>query len=164
MSNPLLSQAPFSAWTQGHIAYSLISATIPTFQNFLKNLSTGFGGIGSAAAAYGYGYASGSGSANRTRGRMESNMSFQMSKLRSANKSAGFEEPEEEPERGIGHASSKSSDAIHGVTNGTTVGPWSAAGSKEAANNGETTSIASDESRRMMIRKEIQWSVRTEAR
>lgn len=93
-------------------------------------------------------------------------MSFQMSKLRSANKSVGLEEPdadEEEPERRLRHNPSKSSDAIHGVTNGTTMGPWSTA-NKDTANNGETTSIASDESRRMMIRKEVQWSVRTEPR
>jgi hypothetical protein len=162
-TNPFLLEAPFIAWTQSQITYSLISATIPTFQNFLKNLNTGFGGITSAAGGYGYGYASGSGSANRTRNRQESNMSFQMSKLRSANKSVGLEEPDEEPERELRHAPSKSSDAIHGVTNGTTMGPWSTA-NKDAANNGETTSIGSDESRRMMIRKEIQWSVRTEPR
>lgn len=94
-------------------------------------------------------------------------MSFQMSKLRSMNKSVGLDEPEEEDdsERHLRDNPSKSSDAIHGVTNGTTMGPWSTSNNKkEAANNGETTSIASDESRRMMIRKDIQWSVRTEPR
>jgi hypothetical protein len=45
-TNPFLLEAPFIAWTQSQITYSLISATIPTFQNFLKNLNTGFGGIG----------------------------------------------------------------------------------------------------------------------
>lgn len=79
---------------------SLITATIPTFRNFLKSLSTGFG-FGGLSNSGGYGY----GSEGRTRlpsgskgGKMGS--SYQPSRLRSAIKSVAISEPgEEEPSK-----------------------------------------------------------------
>jgi hypothetical protein len=143
--NPFLLEVPFIVWTQSEMAYSLISATIPVFQNFLRNLNTGFGGIGATGGGYGYGYGSG----NNSRVPKGSNMSYQMSKLRSADKSVDIEEPEENRDHVLTNG--------HGANNA----PHALTTSRDAA-NGETTSIGSDESRRMMIRKEVQWSVRRE--
>lgn len=145
-------------WTQSELTYSLISATIPTFQTFLKKLNTGFGGIGTAESGYGYRYGSGSGS--RSRVRKENYMSYQMSKLRPANKSVALEETDEEQDRDPTHAQTTNIDGLNVGPGAATMGPWNG---REGA-NGETTSIGSDESRRMMIRKEVQWSIRTEPR
>jgi hypothetical protein len=84
-----------------------------------------------------------------------------MSKLRSGNRSANniaagrsevFEEQDAPP-----HAQTTDDrDRIfvgQGVSN-----------RSEIAANGETTSINSDESRQMMIRKEVEWNVRHEPR
>lgn len=88
-------------------------------------------------------------------------MSFQMSKLRSANKSVALEETDEEQDRDRTYAQAKNIDGLNAGPSGTTTGQWNRS---EVAPNGETTSIGSDESRRMMIRKEVQWSIRTEPR
>lgn len=154
-------EAQFIAWTQADLAYSLISATIPTFQNFLKSLHTGFGGITAAEGGYGYGSASGS----RNRGATGNGISYHMSKLRSgnrtANKSANKEsalrsETYEEQDAPPHAETTNDNDRIF-------VGPG-ASNRSEIAANGETTSINSDESRQMMIRKEVEWNVRTEPR
>jgi hypothetical protein len=130
-----------------------MSATIPTFQNFLKSLNTGFGGMGNRGR-YGYGY----GNSSHTRGQKETGMSFQMSKLRSTNRETSNDQTDEEQETDITRAPHN----IYGV-NTSGVATVERGDASEAA-NGETTSIGSAESRRMMIRKEVQWTIRTEQR
>lgn len=154
-TNPYIREASFIAWTQSELNYSLISATIPTFQSFLKNLNTGFGGIGAGDGKYGYGYGSGSGS----RARKESHMSYQMSKMRSTNESVAIDEPHEE----LHSTRAQEQRANLDMNSGTTVAIVGQ-GNGGAAANGETTSIESDGSGKMMIRKDMQWSIRTEPR
>jgi hypothetical protein len=138
------------------MTYSLISATIPTFQTFLQKLNTGFGGIGAAESGDGYGY----GSRSRSHGRKENSMTYQMSKLRSANKSVALEETDEEQDKVLTHTQTTNIDGLNVGPGAATMGQWN----RTEVANGETTSIGSDESRRMMIRKEVQWSIRTESR
>lgn len=155
-SNPTLLEAPFIAWTQSELSYSIISATIPSFQNFLKNLNTQFGGLGPEESAYGYGSGSGS------RAHKNTNNSFQMSKMRSATKSRT--EPEED-EYQIGVAKSggvTSATQNHGPGSNTSAGTLT--DRKESGVGADAISIASDESRRMMIRKDVTWNVVTETR
>jgi len=154
-SNPTLLEASFVAWTQSELNYSIISATIPSFQNFLKNLNTQFGGLGPDESAYGYGSGSGSRAHKHTN-------SFQMSKMRSANKSRT--EPEED-EYGIGVA--KSDGAAHPAQNhglGSNTSAGTLTDRKESGTGADAISIASDESRRMMIRKDVTWNIMTETR
>jgi len=144
------------------MAYSLMTATLPTFQNFLKSLNTGFGRIGAGGSGYEYGY--GYGSVSGSRARKESSMNFKMSKLRSADKSVALDDIEEDQDRGATSAQASTQEISTGGLSGRrgteTMGQWP--GNESA--NGETASIRSDESQRMIIRKDIQWSVQTEAR
>ena len=87
-------------------------------------------------------------------------MSYQMSKLRSMNKSVALEELDEDQDRNLGHAQTSN---IAGLNVKPGVAKMGRGNGSEAV-NGETTSIGSDGSRRMMIRKEVEWSIRTEPR
>lgn len=136
--------------------YSLVSATIPAFQKFLKNMDTQFGGRGglnpNEGSSYGYGSKSG------TRVQEGSTTSYAMSKLRSMNKSTAIEEEEEGPV-----VRSENTQAARFVK----VGAWSSAAtaidsSGSEAANAETISIGSNESRRLMIRKDVTWDIVSE--
>lgn len=58
-TDPMLLEASFIAWTQSELNCSIISATIPSFHNFLQNLNTQFGGLEIDKSGYGDGSASG---------------------------------------------------------------------------------------------------------
>ena len=117
-------------------------------------MNTGFGGIGVAGGNGVYGY----GSHNHSRAYKDNSKSFQMSRLKSAYKNVGIEEPDQEYEGNMAHAPTR---YLEGPNAGPRTAMTGHANASEGG-NGETTSIGSDESRRMMIRKEIQWSIRTE--
>lgn len=154
-TDPILLEASFIAWTQSELSYSLVSATIPSFQNLLKNLNTQFGGLGPDQSAYGYGSGSGS------RADKNTNNSFQMSKLRSGGKSGTA--PDEEEDYRVGIA--KSGNGVRAAQNHGTGSNTSAANLSDKNETGvgaDGISIASDESRRMMIRKDVTWNIVTE--
>lgn len=166
-SNPFLRNAPFIAWTQAQMSASLITATIPTFRNFLKSLSTGFGGIGvSSSNGYVYGY----GSEGRTRIRAEGKgvgSNYQLSKLRSANRSAAAPEPGEENEQMYGARPGLDTvDPLTGRSGGSAATAHWSAGTigSDAGHNNDNASIGSDESRRMIIRKDMHFTVKSEPR
>lgn len=150
-TNPFIDEAMFIAWSQGEVNYSLISATIPTFQNFLKNLNTQFGGLGDASA---YGYGSGNDSRAFPKG---STTDYQMSKLRSANKSSAMDE--EADEQAIRPAPVLRVPS-HGFNKQGSTGDRNGS----AAANGERQSLDSNESRQLMIKKDITWKIVTEDR
>jgi hypothetical protein len=81
-----------------------------------------------------------------------------MSRLRSANQDTTLDETVEEQDREITHVQ----ENIYGVNRSGVAIVERGEGNETA--NGETTSIGSAESRRMMIRKDVQWTVRTEQR
>ncbi|KAJ9612102.1 hypothetical protein H2200_003699 [Cladophialophora chaetospira] len=152
-TNPLIRETNFIAWTQSEMTYSLISATVPIFHNFLKSLSTGFGGLG-VSNAYGYG----SGCHSLQHGR--NTTGYQLSKLRSKNKSAAMPSTNDDQEESFGHAKALTAQQLAGTPAASTTVQWSG----NTRSNGETTSINSNESQRYMIRKDVQWEVRTEPR
>ncbi|KAK5069183.1 hypothetical protein LTR64_008663 [Lithohypha guttulata] len=137
-TNPFLLEADFICWTQSELNWSIISATIPSFQNFLKNLNTHFGGLAPGESDYGYGSHSRSRVGNNT-----VNASFQMSQLQSTDDTAREKEDQESavPPR----LRPKSSRDIGSLVR------------KNSVNDAETRSIGSNESRRMMIKKEVNW-------
>ncbi|KIY04000.1 uncharacterized protein Z520_00692 [Fonsecaea multimorphosa CBS 102226] len=154
-TNPLLREATFAAWTQSELSYSLVSATMPIFHNFLKSLSTGFGGM--HATSHGYGYGSGTGS----RAHGQDSKGFQLSMLRSKNKSAAMPSMNDDRDEFYGQAKAMTAEQLGGAPAASTTVQWSGG---VRGSNGETTSINSDESQRYMIRKDVQWEVRTELR
>ncbi|KAH0848528.1 hypothetical protein FOPE_02582 [Fonsecaea pedrosoi] len=158
-TNPLLRESSFIAWTQSEMSYSLVSATVPIFHNFLKSLSTGFGGMHATSNGYGYGYGYGSG--NRSHG--QHSKGFQLSTLRSKNKSAAMPSVNDDQDGYYGgHPKALTAEQLAGGPTASTTVQWSGARASrgEAARN----SINSDESQRYMIRKDVQWEVRTEMR
>ncbi|OAP62850.1 hypothetical protein AYL99_02077 [Fonsecaea erecta] len=154
-TNPLLREATFVAWTQSEMTYSLISATVPIFHNFLKSLSTGFGGMHAESNGYGYG------SGTRSQALGQDSKGFQLSKLRSKNKSAAMPSINDDRDGYYGQAKAMTAEQLAGGPTASTTVQWSGG---VRGSNGETTSINSDESQRYMIRKDVQWEVRTELR
>lgn len=169
--DPFLANATFISWTQAQLSVSLITATLPTFRNFLKSLSTGFGGIGvSSSDGYLYGY----GSQGRTRFRgpaKDGGSSYKLSKLRSVPRSALRSTHDEEPRENNDHIlqaqiNQDKIDPLTGRSGGSeATAHWSAGttGSDSGA-NADAASIGSDESRRMIIRKEMNYTVKSEPR
>lgn len=150
IADPTLLEASFIAWTQSELNYSIISATIPSFQNFLKNLNTQFGGLGVDESGYGDGSASGS------RAHRGNNQSFHMSKLRTTNGSR-MEAEEEDYDIGVAKSGGDVGQE-HGAASNTS------AATVNDGKGADATSIASDESQRMMIRKDITWHIVSETR
>lgn len=144
-TNPFLLEAEFICWTQSELNWSLIAATIPSFQSFLKNLNTGFGGLGLETS---YGYGSGRYGTGPTRHTAKNN-TFQMSSMRS-NIDHTIDEKGEEHAIGVAHSQGGPQHSKPGI------GPM-----LQRNNSGqdpETRSIGSNESRRMMIRKDVTWN------
>jgi hypothetical protein len=169
--DPFLANASFISWSQAEISASLITATIPTFRNFLKSLSTGFGGIGvSSTDGYIYGY----GSQGRTRMKAPANgagSGYQLSKLQSTsqshNRSMHAAEPEEANDLSFRPQTSHVQlDPLTGRSGGSAAtAHWSEGTTgSDTGPNADAASIGSDESRRMIIRKEMNYTVRTEPR
>jgi len=153
--NPTLLEASFIAWTQCELNYSIVSATVPSFQSFLKNLNTQFGGIGADDSVYGTGSMSGG------LEHQSNSASFQMSKLRSISRSR-IEQEEEDFDMDV---TKPGGDVDHendgAASNGSAA---TVSDRKESGAGGDTTSIASDESQRLMIRKDITWHIVSENR
>ncbi|KAK5215319.1 hypothetical protein LTR47_012022, partial [Exophiala xenobiotica] len=123
--------------------------------NLLKSLSTGFGGIGGASNGYGYG------SSTRSRHLQDqSHNGFQLSMLRTKNKSAALPSIDDGSEEYSDHAKVSMTEQLRGAPTTSTMVQWSGG----RGPNGETTSINSDESQRYMIRQDVQWEIRTEPR
>jgi hypothetical protein len=126
-------------------------------------MKTGFGGIG-AGSHNGRGYCDGSHSRSLGRKEAQSGFSYRMSKLKSASRSAGAAEGDE-------IELSRPSYTHQPVVNGFTGQPealTSMQSSQYSANkdgtNRDGTGIASDESRRVMIQKQVQCTVTSGSR
>ncbi|RMZ91502.1 hypothetical protein DV736_g1275, partial [Chaetothyriales sp. CBS 134916] len=170
-TNPFLHLARYICWTQGQQAYVLITATVPAFRNLLKSLHTGFGGMSAVERSYGYGSQNNNSSVNASKNRHASGMDFKMTRLTrcSINDSKNRDQDTKTIFTNKNNATSvsvenppdsdklwsqmpKASERIRAETG------------EPNGNATETTSIGSNESRKMMIRKDVDWSVRTEPR
>ena len=116
-------------------------------------MNTGFGGIGAVERGYGYG------SGGRSRNHKDSSTKFPMATMQSANKDIPAREVDDEQD---GHLPYDSSIDNLGAYVGSDTAPMMWINGSEAV-NGETTSIGSDGSGQMIIRKETEWEVRTVA-
>jgi hypothetical protein len=130
-TNPTLLQDKFIVWTQTELGYSVMAATIPSLRPFIKTLATNYG----ASPANGYGSGSGSGYGIGTDGDVQSG-TYQMSSLRPRGKGDEYKY------------------RIWSARNGGGTG-----GEPSAANIADAASVGSDNSQRMIIKKELLWEV-----
>ena len=143
-TNPTLLEDLFMVWTQTELSYSLVSATIPTLRPVMNNLNTQFGGLGLNIDA-GYGYPS---TYDKTTG------TYQMSNLRSMDKKntrneRSMNRPQGDPRE-------------HTYSYGVDTGQNEIKRTVPEHANGDATSVDSDDSRQMIIRKDITFDVRYE--
>lgn len=129
-TNPTLLQAKFLAWTQTELSYSIMAATIPSLRSFIKSLATNYG----STTVDGYGSTYGSGYANNgAEGDMQSG-SYQMHSFRPKGKG-------DEYKYRIWTTKADNS------------------GKSTEVNKTDTGSMASSESQRMIIQKNLVWEV-----
>jgi hypothetical protein len=153
--NFTLLETVFIVWTQTELNYSLISATIPTLRPFVSNFNTQLGGIGNTD---GYGYGTGSSTIDKSNG------SYQMSNLKSVDGSKVRKEQTKVKTKNmrIGLNDTYSDDVQHtseilDVEDSNTDGKSNTEKSdqpKDDVINGDSTSVDSNDSRQMIIRKD----------
>lgn len=162
-TNFTLLEGVFIVWTQTELNYSLISATIPTLRPFVSNLNTQLGGVGQTG---GYGYGTASGSKARTYG------SYQMSDLRSADRSKIGDEvtAKESVDIYAGQSHTYSCD-VRNTSTGVDVENSQSGEKRNVAKlgiardetiNGDATSVDSNDSRQLIIRKDVTYGVEQE--
>lgn len=147
-TNFTLAEASYIVWTETQINYSLISATIPILRPFINTLSTNYG-IG-AATEY-----SASASGNAT----VSN-AYMMSSLRSDRRKSRQDSIARGQEPGRTFKAETNAFAYSGKA-----GEASTGDSRLSSRiDKDAESRASNESQRMIIRKDVEWDVQTEDR
>jgi len=156
ISNPTLREDLFIVWTQTELNYSLISATIPTLRLFVKNLNTQLGGVGPAGSGneQGYGYGSNPDS------HLRSNGNYQMLNLKSANRRTIRDEHTTDQLAGgqsnaHGYGMNHTGTGVNNNQGGQIIEPKS----REENNSGDAASVGSNDSRRMIIRKDVSYKV-----
>jgi hypothetical protein len=152
-TNPTLLEDLFIVWTQTELNYSIMSATIPALRPIMNDLNTQFGGLGQDADGRGYGY-----------GYAKASQNYQLSNLRSANASHHSKE----------EYSAKQSAAVNALdgrdvaysydiwvrdTNGEAANQENGAQRDTKQASGDGTSVDSNDSRQMIIRKDTSFQV-----
>lgn len=150
-TDPFILEDQFIIWSQTELCYSIISATIPTLRPFVNNLTTHYGGSGEKSE---HSYNGGSAYANESRGRATPS-GYQLSNLNSATRSKNRDKEETAESQ---HGWEGPPDAYqYGVDGNTKKVVKRVDENKES--NGDTTSVSSDDSQRMIIRKDVSWVV-----
>jgi hypothetical protein len=152
-TNPTIREDLFIVWTQTELDYSIISATIPILRPFMQNLNSQFGGMGKTSNGYGYGY------------EHSSHRGYQLSNMKSADKSRSGNEVE--PGKSTGALDPQPHDYNYEIwANTQNQGELPAERKTERRNpskdeaNGDTTSVDSNDSQRLIIRKDVTFQVR----
>ncbi len=147
-ADPTLQDDLFIVWTQTELNYSLISATIPTIQSFVNNLNTQFGGIGTSGSGRGYGsgYGLETGPGN-----------YQLSNLKSVDKSEG-REAFVPSQQGTG----VNAEPKYGIWVAGNAPKGNHVPAKRTKGGGDATSVDSNDSRQMIIQKDVTWEVHME--
>ena len=142
--NPTLRESQFITWTSAELHYSVVAATIPILRPFMSNLSTNYGaGQGPESNAYGQGTKRSHGhSITRPRDKRTSPQGFEMHSIAAESKEMG-QHPGPRTERPQCRAK--------------TASPFGY--SFDKPKDAETGSTASNESQKMIIRKDITWQV-----
>ncbi|KAK5713379.1 hypothetical protein LTR17_017624 [Elasticomyces elasticus] len=145
-TDPTLYQAEFISWTSTELNYSLISATIPIIRPFVNNLSTNYGG-GQGSSGHGRAGWSG-GSYVRTGSNTKDNSTFELSSVQRSKRQRNSDLPGlEGPSYGVQ------------VQGGKSQAPMTGNGGAREAGNGDATSVDSNDSQKMIIRKDVTWQV-----
>lgn len=141
--DPTIRESQFITWTSTELHYSLVSATIPILRSFMSNLSTNYGaGQGPRRSSYGQG-TSGSHSRSALRSR-DNRASSHVFELRSI---AG---------KAIKPPQHLDFEKVNCFPN--TVGSSRAYSSSDTKDT-DAGSTGSNESQKMIIRKDITWQV-----
>jgi hypothetical protein len=139
-----------AAWASLELNYSVISATIPVLRPFISNLSTSFGvGQGSSGNGYG-GYSVGSNVQPDVHRRQAKTTAFEMASLKPISKSDW---------------DSKATGGSNGTCFSTAQAIEKTRASQDAcgAHRGDDgISVGSNDSRKLIIRKEVAWQVMQE--
>ena len=142
--DPTLRESQFITWTSAELHYSVVAATIPILRPFMSNLSTNYGaGQGPESSAYGQGTTrSYVHSTTRPRDKHTSAQGFEMQSMTA--RSEGIEQHSEcRTDRHQSRAKMASSFAY----------------SFDKTKDADTGSTVSNESQKMIIRKDITWQV-----
>ena len=149
----MLLEAQFVAWTSTELNYSLVSATIPILRPFVNNLATHYG-AGHGQRSDGYGTGSAGNTYNLSAGReMKDKESIPMKSLnRSENR--GYERDGVNGHASTGYAS--------GVVTGKRAIVERCDGDSSQAAHADATSVGSNDSQKMIIRKDVTWHIQHE--
>jgi hypothetical protein len=142
--DPTLLESQFITWTSAELHYSLVAATIPILRPFMSNLSTNYGaGQGPESSAYGQGTTRSNGhSTTRPHDKRASAQGFEMRSM--IGRSEGIkQQPEFRTDRPQGVARTRSPFGY----------------SFDRTKDADAGSTASNESQKMIIRKDITWQV-----
>jgi hypothetical protein len=141
--DPTIRESQFITWTSTELHYSLVSATIPILRSFMTNLSTNYGaGQGPAESTYGQG-STGSydHSALRSRGQHGTSHRFELKSMAgrgtALSQHLNFEKEETLP-------NAAGSLCVYDPSN---------------AKDTDAGSTGSNESQKMIIRKDITWKI-----
>lgn len=150
--NPTLTAISHTVFTQLHLNYALIACTVFCLRPFMNALTTYYGTAGDSnlGSSGGYGYVYGSGGRNTDPYASGRSRDYEMGRLKGR------------PGRRVSGLFRERPDVGDGTENGTVVceaaGPAHSPGVRSEG-EGDSTRSGSDGSTRMIIRKEVEYSV-----
>lgn len=151
-TNPTIREDLFIIWTQAELDYSIISATIPILRPFMQNLNSQFGGMGKTSNGYGYGYEHGS------------NRGYQLSNMQSSSKSKTRNEVDPKSTGGLDPQPHDYNYEIWANNENQGQVPQERKMERRTPSkdeiNGDATSVDSNDSQRLIIRKDVTFQVR----
>jgi hypothetical protein len=156
-TNPTFLEDRFIVWTQTELNYSIMSATIPALRPVMNSLNTQFGSLGQNPGEHGYGYGYGYGN---------DCSNYQMSSLKSVDRRGKKDE----------YTAKQSAAGLDGREIEYSCDVWVPGMEGEGHNGenggqpnpkqsgGDATSVDSNDSRQMIIRKDTTFQVAYEAK
>ncbi|KAK4549173.1 hypothetical protein LTR36_007631 [Oleoguttula mirabilis] len=160
----MLHEASYICWTQAELNYSILSATIPIARQFVSSLGTHYGG-GHGLSSDGNGYGSGAAYSYKRSGGTKQGSNFQMSVLKSSGRrKSGSANPTD----GVLYAET-TDDGVYsyGIEGSTHPIKGNMTNSRGAgltkSHNADATSVGSNDSQKMIIRKDVTWQIRRDS-
>lgn len=156
-TDPTIREDTFIIWTQTELNYSIISATIPILRPFMNSLNSQFGGMGKGFNGYGYGYGYSKEDSSKD--------GYKLSSLKAANKrTSRIETQEPRTTAALDPNGHDYNFEIWAPNDESAQGT----GSKKVENaqvlkdehNADATSVDSNDSQRLIIKKDVTFQVR----
>jgi hypothetical protein len=155
-TDPTIREDLFIVWTQTELVYSIISATIPILRPFMQNLNSQFGGMGKTSSGYGSGYGH------------SSQRGYQLSHMKSADHSKARNEID--PTTSTGALDPQPHDYNYEIWSNNELQCQPPVERKLEGRtqskdeiHGDATSVDSNDSQRLIIRKDVTFQVRYDA-